>query len=375
MKVFCKPFFKITFCVLIFALFCTCVLETPSESQSEEEQSSSETSSTPNITFTELSPSVSVACLNSCTTLNCVAKAEEGTVLYQWYESSDGSYENSFALQGETSSALSVSAFDSAGIRFFYCKTFVQDEAQTSIAEAKSQMFCVFESGLPKVIIETPDRVAITSKEVWTENATISLTGASDASWNFDAIKTSIRGRGNSTWGQPKKPYALKLDKKQKIMGMPKHKRWVLIANYLDNSFMRNEMAFYLSEQVGLDWTVHGEFVDLVLNGEYKGLYWLGEAIKVDENRVNINDGTETMTDDEDKDYLIEMDVYYDEIVKFKSSIRNMPYMIKNDDYMIDDSDTITSGGEARLNRLQEKITALEEKLYPDFTAGMNTNN
>lgn len=129
-------------------------------------------------------------------------------------------------------------------------------------------------------------------------------------------------------------------------------------------------MAFYLSEQFGLDWTVHGKFVDLVLNGKYKGLYWLGEAIKVGENRVNINDGRRTISDAEDKDYLIEMDVYYDEIVKFHSSIRNMPYMIKNDDYMTSDIDTITTGGQARLERLQEKITALEEKLYPNGNDG-----
>lgn len=49
--------------------------------------------------------------------------------------------------------------------------------------------------------------------------------------------------------------------------------------------------------------------------------------------------------------------------------------MIKNDDYMIDDNDVITSGGTARLERLQEKITALEKLLYPDFTDGMNTND
>ena len=50
---------------------------------------------------------------------------------------------------------------------------------------------------------------------------------------------------------------------------------------------MKNEMAFYLSNVMELDYTVRGKFCDLILNGEYKGLYWLGEAIKADENRVN----------------------------------------------------------------------------------------
>ncbi|MBR1402905.1 MAG: CotH kinase family protein, partial [Treponema sp.] len=329
--------------------------------------------------FTVQPQAMSVAPYNRSIELSCAAESAQGNVSYRWYESADGTSATGTAVIGETSATLTTPTFTERGIRYFYCVATVilsADEGEEiKCVAAVSDVVSVACTRLPVVTVETPERVAITSKEIWTENATIAISGASDDSWNFDAVTTSIRGRGNSTWGQPKKPYALKLDKKQKIMGMPKHKRWVLIANYLDNSFMRNEMAFYLSEQVGLDWTVHGEFVDFVLNGEYKGLYWLGEAIKVDENRVNINDGTEAMTDDEDKDYLIEMDVYYDEIVKFKSSVRNMPYMIKNDDYMIDDSDAITSGGEARLNRLQQKITALEEKLYPDFTEGMNTNS
>ena len=198
------------------------------------------------------------------------------------------------------------------------------------------------------------------------ENATISISGAQNNDWNFEPVTTSIRGRGNTTWGLPKKPYAIKLDKKKEIMGMPAHKRWVLIANYLDNSFIRNSMAFYYSEIFEMDYTVKGQFVDLFMNGEYVGLYWFGEAIKVDSNRININDGTKKMEDSEDKDYLIELDVYFDEPVKFRSSIRDLPYMIKNDDYMIDDNKELTSGGQARLERLQDKITAMENLLYPD---------
>lgn len=137
---------------------------------------------------------------------------------------------------------------------------------------------------------------------------------------------------------------------------------------------MRNETAFYLSEIFEMDWTVHGKFADLVLNGEYQGLYWLGEAIKVDKNRVNINDGYPEMTCDEDKDYLIEMDKYYDEPVKFRSSVHNLPFMIKNNDYMVDENEEMTSCGEVRLERLQSKINDLENLLYPDFTEGSDIN-
>ncbi|WP_294431398.1 CotH kinase family protein [uncultured Treponema sp.] len=327
--------------------------------------------------FIEQPAKLNIAPYNQSIKISCNAKAAEGSVSYRWYESTDGTTDKGVAVSNATTSTLTTPKYTEKGIYYYYCvatNVLAESEENIKSACAISDVISVAYTGLPTVYVNTPDSVEITSKDVWTENATISLTGAEDSSWNFDEVKTSIRGRGNSTWVQPKKPYALKLDKKQKIMGMPKHKRWVLIANYLDNSFMRNEMAFYLSETFELDYTVRGKFVDLVLNGEYKGLYWLGEAIKPDENRVNINDGSKNMSDDEDKDYLIEMDVYYDEAVKFKSSIRNMPYMIKNDDYMIDDNNELTAGGQARLERLQEKITNLEKLLYPDFTTGMNTN-
>lgn len=311
-----------------------------------------------------------VVSYNQSATLSCKAESECQPVSYQWYKCSDMSGSNAELISGATSNSYETPVFTEKEIRYYYCVSKINSEEKLSAVAA------VAYTGLPLVKIETPDSAEISSKEDWLKDATLSIEGAELDSWNIsEPIMTSIRGRGNSTWVQPKKPYALKLDKKKSILGMPEHKRWVLIANYLDNSFIRNEMAFYLSEIFELDYTVHGKYVDLILNGEYKGLYWFGEAIKPDVNRVNINDGSKNISDDEDKDYLIEMDVYYDEPVKFKSSIRNLPYMIKNDDYMVDDENNLTSGGEARLERLQEKINDLERSLYPDFAQGMSTND
>ncbi|MCM1042437.1 MAG: CotH kinase family protein [Bacteroides sp.] len=199
---------------------------------------------------------------------------------------------------------------------------------------------------LPLLYINTPDGEDITSKEEWIKGTLLSLTQTDNPGLSFNDLPTSIRGRGNSTWEHIKKPYAIKLDKKREVLGMPEHKRWVLIANYRDNTFIRNSMAFYVSQQLDMDYTVRGQFVMLNLNGIDKGLYWLGEAIKVDKNRVDI---------DEDNDFLIELDEYYDEVWKFRSTKKAFPYMIKNDDAMTDE----------RLLFLQEKIAALEALLYP----------
>lgn len=326
------------------------------------------------VTFTKQPEKMSVVLDNRSVFLSCELEAEGCGITYQWYESQDEPEDPGTAIPDAVETTFETPVFTEKGIRYYYCAATAvspSGESRTYISDIASVAY----TAIPILYVNTPDSVEIISKEEWIEDADISLVGAADESWNFENIETSIRGRGNSTWSRPKKPYALKLKTAREIMGMPEHKRWVLLANYFDNSFMRNEAAFYLSELFELGWTVHGEFVDLVLNGKYNGLYWLGEAIKVDKNRVDIDDGNPEMTDDEDKDYLVEMNIYFDETLKFKSEIRDLPYMIQNEDYMVDENDVITAGGQARLERFQAKINELEKLLYPDFTEGMDTND
>ena len=110
----------------------------------------------------------------------------------------------------------------------------------------------------------------------------------------------SIRGRGNTTWEYVKKPYAFKLDKKASLLGMPKDKRWDLLANYLDRTRLRNDVAFELGRRLtGLDWTPHGEYVELVVNNVFLGNYYLCEHIKIAKDRVPITElkeGAEDIT-------------------------------------------------------------------------------
>ena len=101
-------------------------------------------------------------------------------------------------------------------------------------------------SGLPVVIIDTPNQATIPSKHHdWLEDASITIL-TPDGKADYSGT-TSIRGRGNSTWSYPKKPYNLKLDEKAEILGMPKHKRWVLLANWMDRTLLRNRVAFQIA--------------------------------------------------------------------------------------------------------------------------------
>lgn len=99
-----------------------------------------------------------------------------------------------------------------------------------------------------------------------------------------------IRGRGNSTWDTDKKPYKIKLDKKADLLGLGKNKHWVLLANYYDNSLLRNKMTYYLGQQLGMEFTPDSEPVEVVINGIYYGSYFLCEQIRIGKDRVDIDD-------------------------------------------------------------------------------------
>lgn len=115
-----------------------------------------------------------------------------------------------------------------------------------------------------------------------------------------------VRGRGNSTWQQEKKPYNIKFDKKVEILGMNKSKHWILLANaYYDRTQLHNATAFEVARITDFPWIQSGEFVELFINGEHLGLYYLCEKICVEKNRIDIVKGDESTPVDE-CGYLLE---------------------------------------------------------------------
>ena len=115
---------------------------------------------------------------------------------------------------------------------------------------------------------------------------------------NVTGLKMSyIRGRGNGTWGLDKNPYKIKLEEKADLFGMGKSRTWILLANYFDESLMRNWMVQWLGEQVGLEYTPQGVFVEVVMNGDYLGNYYLCEQVQVSKHRVAIDELKEADTE------------------------------------------------------------------------------
>ncbi len=199
-------------------------------------------------------------------------------------------------------------------------------EYVVEMADGSRQTFTVSIafSNLPVVYVNTENGAPVTSKETWLTGSKMVIANAGTESLNYEEV--SIRGRGNSTWSYPKKPYAVKLDKRTEVLGMPAHKRWVLLANWMDRTCMRNAVAFELGRCTdGLGWTPRGRFVDLILNGKFLGNYYLCEQIRIDENRVAIAEMTSADIDAASitGGYLLELDTYFDEPNKFRSVYGN----------------------------------------------------
>lgn len=193
-------------------------------------------------------------------------------------------------------------------------------------------------------------------------------------------VTGGVRLRGNTSQVYPKKPFAMKFNSKKSVLGMPAHKRWVLLANWLDHSMIRNAVAFDIAQvmeyawrennsiEPGIPWNVHGQSVELVVvdkdgDAHHVGNYFLCEQIKIDENRLNITspDGAETGSDYKQYGYLFEIDGNYDETSKFRTS-NKLPFMFKDKV-----SSTILSSVQTKVQRIEDNIdngnydTAFEE--------------
>lgn len=97
-----------------------------------------------------------------------------------------------------------------------------------------------------------------------------------------------ISGRGNNTWEYEKKPYAIKLKEAAPLLGLDQSDRWQLLAMWRESSKMDNKIAMDLATELGIPYTAQGTWIDLYMNGEYRGIYYLTESVTVGEGRVDI---------------------------------------------------------------------------------------
>lgn len=230
--------------------------------------------------------------------------------------------ETSLVLQDESSSSVKSSSSKA--------KSSSSSKAKSSSSSAKSSSSSKLEypdsfkpqdkeypyAGIPRIVIETEYRNAVKDRETEVP-AKMQIWG--DSSAESEIMDLTIRGRGNSTWAYPKKPYTIKFEKKQSFLGLPEAKKWVMLANYRDRTLIRNAVAFELARKTSLLWTPRGKFADVYLNGKFLGNYYVCEKIEVKKNRLELGYNS----------YLLEFDVNYDEKFRFETKYNIFPVNIK----------------------------------------------
>ena len=122
---------------------------------------------------------------------------------------------------------------------------------------------------------------------------------------------TDFKVRGNTTAMTfiEKKAYTFKFAKKKDVLGMGKGKKWALLANAFDPTMLRNYTAFELANELGLSYTSNHRFVEVFLDGSYRGCYELAEPVQEGKDRVNID----IDSNDGKKDFLIEYEAQREE--------------------------------------------------------------
>lgn len=213
-------------------------------------------------------------------------------------------------------------------------------------------------SGLPVLEIDTQG-IIIYQKSEWIRASYSLLDEAGNPLSNGE---TGIRGRGNTTWDMPKKPYNLNLDSAASLFYMPSQRRFALLANYADKTLLRTSVAF---EKLGkifdnLAWTPKSRHVDLYLNGSYRGVYQLTENVRVDRNRVNINSISPS---NGDGGFLLEISARLEDEFNFTTK-RGVPFNCSSPD---DNLDRLINGKNLTVfDKIKSYIQEVEDVLYSD---------
>ena len=197
-------------------------------------------------------------------------------------------------------------------------------------------------------VVEAPGRMVITLRDKVLYD-----------SGEYEAGKSgmSIRVRGNSSAiVYDKKPYNLKLEKKSDLLQRNKEKykskHWLLL---LDGPKVQTFLALFLSRQLDFHWTPSCTFANVVVNGDYRGLYHLIESVKAEDGRIDLDDET---------GFMVEHDNYYWKENFYIESIwgERQHFTLKYpDDDALDDADT-----DYIRQTLQQMQSSMDDGTYAD---------
>ncbi len=166
----------------------------------------------------------------------------------------------------------------------------------------------VGDTGLPRLDVTTDSRLVYIGRNNYV-SCSVSLEGAGEE-YDFSELDAEIRGRGNTTWKlYPKKPYRIRFSEKTSIFGEEENRSWVLLAMYNDFSYIKDRLAFALADSIGSgDFVPSYNYVELYLNGKYKGLYLLTDQVDENDGRTGVE--YDFTAEDTEVPFLVEIDEY-----------------------------------------------------------------
>lgn len=150
----------------------------------------------------------------------------------------------------------------------------------------------LYSEHIPAVFIETESGISdqINSDKNIKEPGTIKVLEP-DGSFSLEHSLEYIKGRGNTSYTEfDKKPYQIKLTQDAPFLDMEPGKKWVFVSNSADSSLIRNALSRSLAGHLNLPQSEEGTFVDLYVNKEYVGNYYVVEKIEIQENRLLLSD-------------------------------------------------------------------------------------
>lgn len=154
------------------------------------------------------------------------------------------------------------------------------------------------------------------------------------------ASPLGIRTRGHSTRFMPKRPYRVRFDENTSLFGMKSAKNYILLANYVDRSMVRNGLMVYMSKLLDTNmYTLDYRFVDLYLNQRYRGQYLLIERVEFQKNRLDIQPNLTL----DDAGFMVELDF---QVYVQNQGNENLEWFRVNDKpYVIKEPNPITTLG------------------------------
>ncbi len=212
----------------------------------------------------------------------------------------------------------------------FSTMTFVNDKGEQSMDLEVFDKWVIGQN-VATIYINTDDNTLLDISDKKTKYPAKIVVDGAGVYDDLESTPITFRGRGNSTLNYPKKAYNIKFESKTRICDFKKAKSYVLLANWIDGSFMRNYAAFSFGRLIGMPYCNSCRPVDVYLNGTFKGTYTLTQ-------KCGFNNGSVDLPKEEEANsVMIELDTCDPaagltmEYGGFSRNLR-LPYQLKDPD-------------------------------------------